>query len=506
MYFKYRIDTQYKMYILFTSKRYEMKRKFTILTLIVALVFTMTMPSFAATSALQVVGKGLKTMQNLTGVSYCALGDSISAGCRNLYYSNEENPTDEEFNAFMQMDEKGLGSDSCKKITDPYAVSFSCVARIAKKINASSTKSMNGAFVALRAKDVCRILGLVDESAFEGDNWHNSIVRNQAKALFEDPVNKKLYKQGIAKADIITVELGENDMSALLINKGDEIVKLIVGTITGTIKDATEAAKLAGDFKTEFKELQDAIKAREGVQEAAQDVLRVLGEAADLGVDFSKMAIEGLKFYKEMLQDSQKYFNMLMKYIDKHKKPGAIVVVGSLINVFDTLDTAYIAGLLDKGDDIATGTMVEVLLDLMGVFITPYVNIMNSYIYSNAQKSTYNIFTHKTTKVRKYYVADLRAVDLNPSEDADGTQYQFHPNAHGQQMIADAFLEQIYKAQAEKGSKVADTKAKVTSVKNVVTTTVATVKKVQKFIDNVKDLAERISKGGLDFSKLGDLM
>ena len=477
----------------------NIKSKCITLVLAIAMVFTMSMPAFADTT---------EVPEN--GPVYFALGDSIGAGCKNTdFVWGGEARTDDQF--FYQFNQFGYVNQLYygKKNTDIYAVPFSFISRIANQINADPENSVNGAYIGLRSKDVCRSLGIapVREGDYDLSNDFWPIIINSSSSfgfqnLFpqEDldsqkeamkkladvdddelegliylmksaysneayEYNKNTLENGIKNADVITIELGENDLTSFLINHGTEIFGAIgdmmeqvdrAGTILPTFAEDTitlasfiqkESLRTAvingvlgyftkGDQQKILSVVANTLNSLHGlagIDDVVEPVNEDLKQVKALGGDFAELAKTLLGIIQEMTIQNQYYFGNLMNYI-VGENPDATVVVGTMINPF-------------KDMEVSESSEYGMVLDIMNMVIDPFVNYTNAYIKNNAVvKDTkwFGLFPYATKEI-KYYVADISSVSLNPPMDENGVEYGLHPNNEGQQFIADTFVSVIRK-------------------------------------------------------------
>ncbi|MCQ2551297.1 MAG: SGNH/GDSL hydrolase family protein [Clostridia bacterium] len=387
-----------------------MKRKLITCLLTVCLIFTATMPA---------IGQSTEQSKSL---SYLAIGDSISAGCRNGFYiTGKEDPSNPGFITFGRFNE-----DSSKNI-DVYAVPSSFVYRIATKVGADPATSVNGSYVGLRSKHLCQILGIdpYKEGDYDVDTFTKFVNITSGKAfynMFED-INSLIYMQGIETADLITIELGENDISALMLNDLTTILSSLVSGAFEKMGNSTKAKMLKKDYDKFSAILK---KPTFNPTDYLNALYRVLYDGYQLGIigtgkSLAQKSFE--KYIKEELEANNYYFKNLLKYVTDHAKDDAIIVVSTMINPFKDMEFgnfATISSITKTFNDVAT----------------PYIEEINKDIKKNATKG----------KIRRYYVADISEISLNPETTDHGTPYLFHPDTEGQQKIANIFLEQIDKA------------------------------------------------------------
>lgn len=175
---------------------------------------------------------------------YFAIGDSLAAGCKIPVIITGDAFTVEckqaAFDAFRTI---ASGGSKYDLFNNPVygtqmnhwninAVPYSYVCKFGTFISASEM-SKNGVHPGLRAKELCYILGLINQSAYVNDKWKD-LATNTCQ--LEELKNSAMgYKSGIRTADVITVELGENDFTAFFVNCKDELL----GEINKLMKTAT---------------------------------------------------------------------------------------------------------------------------------------------------------------------------------------------------------------------------------------------------------------------------
>lgn len=392
-----------------------MKRRIATLFLCFAVAFTMAVPAFAVEAPAPAA-----TVDGSQNYSYFALGDSIGSGLKNLDITKLD-PEVADFLAF---------TDGQKNI-NPYAVDFSFINRIARTINAVRDTSVNGAYPALRAKDVCEIMGL---SASDPNDAWSKLIKSYAPELYSAE-NAQHYRDGLRNADVITVELGEDDIAAFVLNNQAKLT----GIVETALGSAQNAPALAASFVNDLTQLLGgSLIACFHPSTAINGLKGVTADVAALeqaGANTVKMFQDIASLFNSVFKEPKAYYDRLMNYINANKKPGAIVVVGTLINPFKNLDGAKL------GVD-------QKLVNLLSLITEPYVQYMNKYIKNKATTTT-GLLKKNTT--RNYYVADISSVDLNPDIDLDGNTYLLHPNDAGQQFIADAYIQALREAFLDAG-------------------------------------------------------
>lgn len=240
--------------------------------------------------------------------------------------------------------------------------------------------------------------------------------------MFND-VNKANLQKAVKEADVITVELGLNDLMAAMQN--DPVLSQIYGMITG------------------------------------------MGMMMPMsGVELTPLTPKNIaSSVTALLKQHYYYFDELIKYI-KENNPDAILVVGTLVDpirdykvytydmtqpmtmpTYDSLDDYLHA---DMYAGMAENQLAKDLIAMLEPALSKAFPLLNNHIKKGAVTTKYSILGKK--QVRNYYVADLTAARLNPPKDpVSGVTYINHPNVKEQGYIANAYIAQIKKAQVEQG-------------------------------------------------------
>ena len=384
-----------------------MKNKLITLLIVFTMVFSMAVPAFAADG-------GKETTLMMTG-----LGDSIASGCVNIDYLWDDGAgadLDADYREFVEFKD-GKKNYNCDQ------VKLSFVSKLYRELGANQY-SKNLAYPGLRSKDFCRIIGIdpVREGDYENDYWTMLMEWTGMSHLYND-YNTQTYKTAIKHSDVIAVELGENDLTSALINNYEEIEKIFM-SIAGMMPAGSMEQLLAEDLVDTTAELNDELtgKGRSSkIKEIIDKMNADIEQLMKLGKGIEDIVSGLLDIVKEMTIQNRYYFKSMMNYIDKNSKPGAVVVVGTIINPFEDMasDSSGLGFML--GD--AAG-----LTQIMNLVIGPFVKSANSYIRNNAVKYGYK-------------VADISDVSVNP-----GAPYMLHPNEEGQQTICDRYAKVINKA------------------------------------------------------------
>lgn len=443
----------------------KMKNKILTLVLALALMMSMAAPSFAYDPEDKIVSDSDAV------TTYFALGDSIGAGCKNITFLM--NPVVEPGDTDGEQFVESLKFDTTTglKNSDVYSVDFSFTSRIANQINADQASSVNGSYVGLRPKDVCHILGKEDGKwIIQPINGYQDIystaidivtgMKGENFGKLFTGANAELYKEGIKNADVITIELGENNIEVFPINALLKVVDAVKASVTvkfGKNDPAKKAlvAQFAADAKTlvqqiSAKESQDTVKAQ--INLVNKDLVKIMLSGVDMQVLESKLKT----VIQDSLADDRYYLDQLIKYI-KDNNPDAILVVGTMINPFGTFEKSIEA----LGTDVSK---LSGMFKLINMIANPIIESTNKYIKQNA--TTTSVVNGKLVKTTNYYVADLSKVDVNPGVVNDYA-FVLHPDADGQQMIADAFVAQILAADKAKAQNAEQVDAIAAAIKDV---------------------------------------
>ena len=385
-----------------------MRKKFLVLLLSIVMVFIMSVPTFAIEA-----GKQETLMMT-------ALGDSIASGCTNINFVFDGGAgadQEEDFREFVQFKD-GKKNYDCNK------VKLSFVSKLYRELGANEY-SKNLAFVGLRSKDFCKIVGIdpVREGDYESDFWWQIMSWACGMGTLGNEYNTQVYKSAIKHSDVIVVQLGENDLTSALLNHYQEIEELFT-SLAGLMPQGSEERLAVNKLAKNTAELNDALTGNGNSFTIGKIVERInsnIEELINLGKGIEEIVSGLLDIVKEMTIQNRYYFKSMMNYIDKNSKPGAVVVAGTIINPFEDMasDSSGLGFML--GD--AAG-----LTQIMNLVIGPFVKSANSYIRRNAVKYGYK-------------VADISDVSVNPGE-----PYMLHPNEEGQQTICDRYAKVINKA------------------------------------------------------------
>lgn len=410
-----------------------MMKKILTLLLSFTLIFTSVLPTFAADN----------NSSNNNKPIYMALGDSLSAGCKIPEQIAGDlisiKPKQQAFEAFRTIAEGGSKSDKYynpvyKKRMNHWnvnAVPYTYVSKFADYIDASS-KSRNGVHPGLRAKDYCYILGLIDKSEYDNDKWGASNFKTCQLAQLKNSV--KGYKSGIKTADVITVELGSNDVTSYFVNNLDQMLSFI----TKLMPSATGQEKqLLQSMKEDVKEAQSA-KTTEGQCAGLIKMFDRLSQFREKSHTF----IDLIDFFTQStcksMRDSRTYWNQLMKYIDKNKKDGAIVIATTLPNPVKGMETVLKemdVQLFDLDVDLTA------VAKILKIILQPFVDDHNRFVKKSACKYDY--------KIANINNVVLNSVVTNEEDKFDGVTlgekvvYIVHPSHDEQDKIFKA-IKKVY--------------------------------------------------------------
>lgn len=673
-----------------------MKKKLLTLTLAFALVFTMAAPSLAAT----------KHVIKAPTVNYLALGDSVAAGCKNMNFQlgedKDNNPGFIEFQRFYKEKKddgtfeitEGATVTTGLKNSDVYQVPNSFVCKVAEAINADRVNSYNGSYVGLRPLDICCMLDIKPyqdgdygdpEEYGEGINTetgeyperylgdaYNSAMNSttDAKAMnantftaetmydsfknmkmtpkqmglpenttdeefntylwcmaigqavatkkmmegqpnlnaeaFNLPYNtlyneynKAALKEAIRKADVITIELGLNDIMAATYNEAtlgailgsitgnglmapatkdgeqndlltaitktlkkdyyyfDQMMKyikkhkkddaiVVVGTLIDPIRDykvydysgmswmgkpnadvfkaikwedlLTEYNKIEGNYSKEQVETAISYATLLTTSEALVNLFPV-NDQGEKDYTVSNLLAEQAKYdaaytkYNELLKEELERVHNVYYLIDQKKLEWNDSMASDEVKkeYYEAMLTSMSGTMMMDPSAMPEDATMRAVVDAIDPIISKMFPLMNKHIKNGAVTKRLSVFGVKTE--RNYYVADLSATTLNPPADTvkmptvgmDGEiqyadvllNYVQHPNEAGQKFIANSFLAQIKKAQAEQGmvTKIGQALVKGIQTDNAIKKTNAEVfkKAVEGSINIIKQLGQLVS-------------
>lgn len=376
---------------------------------------------------------------------YFAMGDSVSSGCK-------MSGTQKAYDAYKTMSDQETKYSQYISPVDGQkhnhwyinAVPYSFVSKFARSINASED-SMNGAQPGLRPKDYCYILGLIDKSEFKGDVISGDDFTDNSRVAQYNSAEG--YKYAIKNADVITVQLGENDISEYMYSNSEELIRLIKKIMPSA---GTQEATILNEMQSD---LYCVINSYNGSQ-IDEAVIKVLADLARLGED-SKSYLKIIEFLITSIAESadsiRSYWNILMKYIYENKKDGAIVIATTVFAPFPGLENhPEMLGYLTDGMD-ANVEMDKVVRILTKVF-DPFVEGINRFYRGLAARYDYVV-----AEVPKLEMISVVRGEYDPYDevylDTDVT-YLLHPNHKESDKILYAVQDAYKKAMAKRGENV----------------------------------------------------
>ena len=260
---------------------------------------------------------------------------------------------------------------------------------------------------------------------------------NKMKAMCNE-YNSGKFKWGIKNADVILVELGENDLTAFCFgDKLSDVITLITKTISDVTGLATKQELI--DLKAALTEMQ---KTGTVTPENACTVVTNLSKLTKSCGDIVQAVIKGLyDTIGTSMIDHRYYWNKMMNYIDKNKKPGALVICTTYP---DPTKNAEI--LIDAiGDMLGEYMQMNMDIDFTQI-INLFVKDMNNYLLLKADDYDYKVANINGVS----YNNGLEYIDWNTWDVVEGaTEEQkmsislIHPNAEGHKQIEKA-IEKVY--------------------------------------------------------------
>lgn len=370
-----------------------MRKKLLTLILSISMVLSMSVPSFAATAS--------QNKCALTkGVKYCALGDSIPAGCK-MFLEDEDYVKFRDGNGEWVENGNNWNFNITEKSFGVYDVARSYVTKFANLIKADDETSFNGSYPGMRAEDLCMILGVHPDEK----NYNPATFAGQNAAEFLMKVEqKKRYQEAVNAADVITITLGENEFSAFFMSDSEahpNKLGILLGAITGSISKIADKTKYEG-LTAALTQIQNNLKSGKLAPEA---LFATVVELSALTKEYASVLGDVAKALDDTLvaaaKDFRKYWNVLMNTIHK-LNPDAIVIVTSLPNPFSGPDVVdqYVSSILGgMSFGQASVDMPEGFNISIKSICQPFVTDMNLYMASVAKKYG-------------YYIADIGSVDL----------------------------------------------------------------------------------------------
>lgn len=445
-----------------------MKRKLISFVLMLTMVFTMSVPSFAGTGSYY------------PRVNYFAIGDSVGAGFGLEGY--------DAFTRFI-----GGKSFSCFEPGETY------VNLLAKKLKADPRKSLNTTYPGLRAKDICYIMGLADDVGYKDEmfddilfNWYAHgelppVIQDIFKATKRLDKNEITavdclknnyqgnYWKALKNADVITVQLGENEITSFALNTViaavcpetdfnkaikcavSESKKAIDATMEAISSDAPKQALC--NCKTNLIKLSELLIQLQNKNDLEKselmcstymalmktmysintllgndDLEKIEDSYKALIASYSNLVYQYGVLVDEANKSHVKYWNMLMSNIDKYKRSDAIVVADTIYNPINGITINY--------DDNETPAGV-----IVATMVQPYVDGVNAVINRYAGRYNYKVANISDIKVNKDVEINLSS-EL-PIVTGDALRYIAHPDEDGHKFIAKRMYRKLLEAWEE---------------------------------------------------------
>lgn len=366
-------------------------RRFVTALLALTMTISMVVPTYAATA-----DRNAKSSTD-KGPMLTVFGDSLGAGCTNFDFVFDDvksGAIDQEFRDFVKF-KNGKKNFNCD------AVKMSYTSKLYRKLGASK-RSKNATFFSIRAKEMCRFLGLKPYSENDyDDTWYRVIDDLCSIGKMGNPVNVKVYNEAISQSDIIVVEYGMNDLGSMLLNH----VELMEDAVALLIKDnADNYDKLLVlmDVAKDMKAI-DAEVSRERIssnlEAKVSRLCRDLEKLRKYKREFRQLVKSAVDLLVDLEIQTKYYSRTLLNYIAENKKDDAVVVVCSRTNPL-------------MGMKSGLAQAVKVLID-------PLIWEKDLYLRNQAKKHGFKF-------------VDISEVSLNPGE-----PFVWHADEHGQQIICD---------------------------------------------------------------------
>lgn len=355
----------------------------------------MTVPSFAA----------VRNTNQDKGLVYVVLGDSVGAGFNGAMGEKERPDPNDNDNLgkdsklkYYQIDTYGIGrlvKDNGRKECQPEyidtrkidfiegsfpALFASKLAKSGKTIDAN--QSWNMSVPGIRAKDYCYYFGLMsskEKAEWKNDTFVPRFMGGKKDELDQRTTGEKVaavvcdVKKSLKKADIINVELGMNDLNAVLQGDTLELIEIIYrmiqkdfygqlpnwedidwdnlenlgkeqGTEVNEEAAITENSEIAqtenakGWTSEQQSRLEKIQKWLSELQDPEKSSLykmnllaKILCEAKKMGCDITTTIAKLDKVFKARSDESKKYMNRLLAYI-RLINPKANVVIVNIYN------------------------------------------------------------------------------------------------------------------------------------------------------------------------------
>lgn len=223
----------------------------------------------------------------------------------------------------------------------------------------------------------------------------------------------------IEKADVISVQLGLNDFSALMMNDGDEFAEALGELLEPLFNNKTA---LSSSQKQALKEYQAAEKefkdATEGSEEQQEALKEMMIRAMQTGVDLLKAFLKLNSIFMKHVNESNKYLTRLVNHLREVNSDAKIVIV----NMYNPMKGWG----LDRTDE--EQAILAQLVDIFSIAMQPYLNRMNSNVANLAKNNN-------------CVVADIsKTVTAGPID-----PWFLHPDMAGYEKIADTILVSLSK-------------------------------------------------------------
>lgn len=388
-------------------------KKIVAVFLSLTMVFTMSSTVFADSSA---------SVRSGYSPAYFSLGDSIGAGFGIDWLNEDETCFDFE-NMTVRWDAltpSGRKNDETNFLKGAYPEIFM------GKIKGSRFRSYDASYPALRSREACEILGLLKCGEY-GSQFYDSFLNktgfgltDEIRFLEKDCIDtmkkyKGALKKYISTADVISVQLGVNDITEFVVTSllDPEKSKVLVNDILALVKPEDVPC-----VKAEFGKLTAAVKGYVENPDPQNLMCAVYGFNAELvkyGIEFEKvmkiMFDDTRDTLKNSMRNSVIYFNTLMNYINKNKRYDAVVLV---VNVYNPLNMQNM-NVCEEGAVTCGGQDV---IDVLEQTVEPMVNVINRNISKNSDRFDYTVVDVKGNNVQSHPLL------------------LFHPDRNGQMKIA----------------------------------------------------------------------
>lgn len=322
------------------------------LALVLALVLSLSLcvPAMAEMKVPEY--KGTRTYTN-----YLALGDSIAAGNgRDGYIAGDHDSLNKFFpSAYPDVVRQSVGVDL--------------------------DNAFQGARAGWRVREVLTQLGVVEADTFTKD-WLPVWCLNNV-----EPELKETYVNAVANADLITIELGSNE---------------ILGNVLWTITKVMYNESIGTDFAGAVQKAIDKVSAM-GISVNALQYLLNFAKTMDTINMYGTIVAELLKAPATGVKEFIQYWDVLMEYIYTHNTKNADVVVIGVYNPLNLL-------LSDSG-----------LTWLSDLVLGPF---MDAVKYEMQYGSKY---------AARYEYVDITDLDISDTKDPS----MFHPGDIGHNTIAE---------------------------------------------------------------------